>query len=118
MADLLDTGAIFLARMQGLHASRDVTYARGADSVTVAATKGQSRFEVTDDTGTSTLLSEDFIIAPALLVLDGTTVLPEPGDRITDGGVVYEVMAIPGEPHWRYTDQYRHQVRIHTKIVG
>jgi hypothetical protein len=119
MTDLLDTGAAWLAAQQKSHAARDVTYSRAAQSVVVKATKGQSRFEVTDTNGSQTTITgTDFIVRRADLHFGGTEVEPVTGDRITDSGLLYEVMSIPGEPVSRETDQYRYQHRIHTKLIG
>jgi hypothetical protein len=55
-------------------------------------------------------------------VLQGNPILPSRGDiiRETDGDSVYiyEVMAPGSEPAWRWSDDYRTTLRIHTKYVG
>jgi len=43
---------------------------------------------------------------------------PEPGDQIVADGVVYEVMDLAGQGHWRWSDPYRTTMRIHTKEIG
>ena len=63
----------------------------------------------------------DFLISAADLMLAGTAVLPERGDRISETQgtktLVYEVMAPGGEPPWRWSDPHRKVLRIHTKQV-
>jgi hypothetical protein len=65
--------------------------------------------------------SRDFLLLAADLVLDGTSTLPQRGDRIYesqgDQTYVYEVTAPAKEPCWRYSDPYRKTLRIHTKQV-
>ena len=119
MADLLNDAVQWLAERLHAHASRQVTYSRGSDSVTLSATIGKTLFEV--DRGGGVVEhseSRDFLVRAAELVLSGAPVLPQRGDRITDGGLVYEVMAPGSEPHYRFADPYRTMLRIHTKQVN
>ena len=102
--------------------TRPVTYQRGQQWVVVAATVGRTVFETADDYGVvQRSESRDFLIAAADLVLGGSQVLPERGDRIreTQGQkvYVYEVMAPGKEPQYRFSDPYRRTLRIHTKQV-
>lgn len=123
MADILERGSNWLEDQRVAHASRPVTYQRGASSVDVPASIGRTEFEI--DNGVGILErseSRDFLVPAADLVLDGAQALPERGDRIreTIGTVtfLYEVMAPGKEPPWRYSDAYRRTLRIHTKLVG
>ncbi len=123
MADLLQTASDWLHDQQKQHASRLVTYERGATTVAVQATIGRTVFEIDDEFGVvHKLESRDFLIHAADLVLGGSTVLPERGDRIRETvgttTYIYEVMAPGKEPHFRYSDPYRKTLRIHTKQVG
>ena len=122
MADLLETGSNWLQSQRTKHATREVIYQRGVDSVPVQATIGRTIFEV--DNGHGVLErseSRDYLVLAVDLVLAGSPVLPERGDRIreTDGGTtyVYEVMSPGKEPHWRWSDPYRKTLRIHTKQI-
>ncbi len=122
MADLLGKAAAWLDDQRVRHLSRPVTYARGEHSVEVQAAVGRTEFEVDNGTGVlEKVESRDFLIRASDLVLDGSAVLPERGDRIReeqDGMLyVYEVMAPGREPCWRYSDPYRRVLRIHTKLV-
>ena len=123
MPDLLETGATWLAGQLKAHASRDVTYRRGAQQVVLKATAGRTEAEATDDEGgVLRIESRDFIVQAADLVLGGTRTLPELGDLIelTDSqGVVhrYELMTLGVEGHWRWSDPYHTLLRIHTKEI-
>ena len=122
MSDLLETASNWLEEKRTQHASRVVTYARGEQSVEVAATVGKTTFEVDDGYGVLVRHeSRDFLVLAADLVLDAEQVLPNRGDRIreTQGSMVYvyEVLAPGKEPCWRYSDPYRKTLRIHTKQI-
>ncbi len=122
MADLLETGSNWLQDQRTQHMSRTVSYERGIDTVSVSATVGRTVFEIDDGHGViQRHEARDFLVLADDLVLVGSKVLPQPGDRIreTQGTTVfvYEVMAPGNEPVWRYSDPYRKTLRIHTKQV-
>ena len=123
MADMLEQGAAWLDRMRVKHASRSVTYVRGANSVELSATLGQTTYEVADEFGTTVeAKATDFLISAVEIVLADAVALPEPGDqvRVTVGDEVhvFEVMNLGGAGHWRPSDPYGHTLRIHTKLVN
>lgn len=122
MADLLALGLEHLADQLDAFAAQTVVYSRRMSGQTktaaVLATKGRSIFEQQDEAGAVTRFeSVDWLISPALLVLDGSQRLPAAGDRISAGGLVYEVMPFGAEPSYR-VDPHRTKIRIHTKLVG
>ena len=122
MADLLQTGSDWLEDMRAEHATRSVTYHRGADSVQVQATVGKTIFEIDNGYGIlEKVESRDYLILTVDLVLNGQEILPQRGDQVkeTDGSktYTYEVMAPGKEPHYRFSDPYRKTLRIHTKQV-
>lgn len=122
MADLLNQGSAWLEGQRKKHATRDVTYRRGMESVVVKATIGRTVFEQDDGAGVIVRTQvRDYLIDTADLVLAGQQTLPEKGDRIEepDAGqkFVHEVLPLGGEQHWRYSDPYRRTLRIHTKLI-
>lgn len=122
MADLLQRGSDWLEGMRTTHATRPVTYARGAHSVDVAATVGRTVFRVENGYGVlERVEARDYLFLGSALVLGGEATLPLPGDRIretVDGRTfVYEVMAPAGEFCWRWSDPHRRTLRVHTKQV-
>ena len=120
MQDLLRQGAEWLEEQRTAHMAALVTYARGAATVTIAATVGRTEFQGADAGGMLTeFVSRDFLVAAADLRLSGSAALPAVGDRITEGdGAVHEVMAPGGnEQPWRWSDPYGLAYRIHTKRV-
>lgn len=123
MADLLEWASNWLEDKRTEHATRTVTYQRGANTVDVSASIGRTIFEVDNGFGiVERIESRDYLVLSADLVLAGSPTLPERGDRVREAQgtttFVYEVMAPGKEPHWRYSDPYRKTLRIHTKHVA
>ena len=123
MPDLLEQSQEWLTSMNRVYRSRQVTYARGAQTKEVPALVGKTVFKV--DTGYGLferVEARDYLVLAAELVLGGATALPKAGDRIREvegeKAFVYEVMAPGGEPCWRWSDPYRRTLRIHTKHVA
>lgn len=118
MVDLLEQAAGWLDRIRTAHLSRPILYSRGTASIAVQATVGKTVFEVDDGYGAvEKWESRDFLITAANLVLGGVVVTPQRGDRIADGGKVYEVLAPGKEDVFRLSDPYGVTLRVHTKQV-
>ena len=120
MTDLLQTATTWLAGVRKAHAGSPVLYRRGAEQVTVTATRGRTPYTVTNEFGfTITAESQDFILSAADLALGGTPVLPALGDEIRvavgESTEVYEVMDLAGQGCWRWSDPHRTTLRIHAK---
>lgn len=98
-----------------------VRYRRGDESVELIVVRGNSRYEIADNSGMMVNKDVlDFIILTSELVLDDENVLPMAGDRIEelDSGAVHELMQpSPSETLWRYSDRNRSRVRVHTRTV-
>lgn len=123
MSDLLEKGQQWLADQLTTRAAQTVVYARDGDEVSAPATIGQTTFEHDDGQGTVIRTQvRDYLIDTGKLVLAGQTTQPKPGDQIRetagDTTFTYEVMAIAGEPCWRYSDPFRIKFRIHTKLIS
>mgnify|MGYP001416625607 CR=1 FL=1 len=123
MPNMLEQGNAWLERMREKHATRDIEYARGGETLALRATVGKTVFQVSREYGLfERTEARDYIVDAARLVFGGAVALPKKGDRIreTDGArtFVYEVMAPGNEPCWRYSDLQRRALRIHTKLVG
>jgi hypothetical protein len=122
MPNLLKIGAEWLAEQLAAHAAETVYFHRppvaSGSASAIPAVLGRSEFDVDQgDGGLVRIIAHDFIVA----VADFEFGEPAEGDRFIVGtlgaGEVYEAMSIPGEPAWRYTDEFRTQYRIHTKHV-
>lgn len=117
MGDLLRQGSQWLEQQRSAHCSSPVTYSRDETELALNATFGRTEYEVEDDYGLRVGAEvTDFLIAAADFA--PTFGEPEAGDRIITDGTVYEVMALSGQGHWRWSDPYRTTLRIHTKEVG
>ena len=119
MADLLASGASWLADRLAASAGRTVRYVRGQTTVNITATVGQSLFEAAGQNGVMERWeSRDFVIKTGSFPLG----VPERHDRVIDtqGGadVTYEVAAPRGVPVWRYGDGFRATMRIHAKAIA
>jgi hypothetical protein len=113
--DLLRSGAQWLDQMRTRHCAAIVEYRRGETSIEIAATLGRSTYDVEDEYGIRVGMAvTDFLISSDVFPLDE----PRIGDRIVADGVIYEVMPLGGEGHYRWSDPYRRTLRIHTKEVG
>ena len=131
MSNLLADGFAWLEGQRHSHVSSPVVYRRGASSVALNATAGKRMYEVDDGAGGSIAFeSRDYLIRAEDLILSSVLTLPAMGDTIeeTAGATTftYQVLSpgvVPGsnsasEPHWRYSDDGRLTLRIHTKLVG
>ena len=122
MSNLLQTGSDWLEGMRNTYASQSVTYARGVNSVTLNASFGKTIYEEDDEYIRVKGEVMDFLLFAAELIIDGSVVLPQVADRISivRGGssVVYEVMPLLGQGHYRFSDSFGKTLRIHTKQVG
>lgn len=121
MSDLLKDSSTWLEAQCAAFRTSTVTYRRGVATVEVDAEVGHSDFDIVSDEGVvEQWESRDFLIAAADLILGGVEVLPAIGDEIVEtigsDDLVYSVMApTSDQPPWRYSDQWRITLRVHTK---
>jgi hypothetical protein len=141
MGNLLRKGARWLSQQRTRHASEVVLYIRaGFQPLQIKASYGRNDREIFESSDMQTVVSEcDFLALARDLVLNPSaapgqssvpvTTLPAQGDRIQVGRdgeqdlnvkySVYEVQSPNGsEPPWRYADEFRYELRIHTKFIG
>lgn len=124
MTNLFRTASDWLCQQRHDYATSPVTYRRGDRSVELLATIGRTEYQQDDGYGI-VIRSEarDYIVQVCDLAIDGVETLPQVGDRIEElqnGTVyVYEVLPIGAQQqHWKYADQFRQTLRIHTRQVG
>ncbi len=117
MVDLLRSGSEWLEQQRTAYMTSLVEYRRGEDSCELNATYGRTEYEVEDDYGikVGAQVVDFLILAEAF---SPTFDRPEAGDVIVADGVVYEVMSLTGQGHYRWSDPYRTTMRIHTKEIG
>jgi hypothetical protein len=122
MSDLLKKGQEWLSSKLTQHASREIVYRRGELGVSLKATIGRSLYDQDDGEGIVTRSQvRDFLIDTLSLLDSIIGSLPRRGDTIVeiDGNAtfIFEVMALGGDPPWRYSDPFRLKLRIHTKQI-
>jgi hypothetical protein len=122
MSDLIQRGQEWLSSKLTQHASREIVYRRGELGVSLKATIGRSLYDQDDGEGIVTRSQvRDFLIDTFSLLDSLIGSLPRRGDTIVeidgDTTFIFEVMALGGDPPWRYSDPFRLKLRIHTKQV-
>ena len=64
---------------------------------------------------------QNFLVSPGVIRKIVAAIDPRAGDTIVeiDGNhtFIFEVMALGGDPPWRYSDPFRLKLRIHTKQI-
>lgn len=125
MGNMLARATAWLADKTEAFAASEVTYVRGAHSVTFSATIGRLLLRTTDKQGTvkTELTDRDFIFKAARLILDGSQTTPHDGDEIHIAfGTVTKIFTLRpfgDERCWRYSDdQGEVSIRVHTKFTG
>ncbi len=118
VADLLASGASWLAGQLKVAAGRAVIYRRGESGATITATIGRSQFEAQNQSGVvENWESRDYLLPAGDLPFGE----PRRGDHLLEeiGGevVVFEVAAPRGVPVFHFGDAFRSIVRIHTKAI-
>lgn len=108
------TGKCWVGRTKFQVADRTGEAVSGRSKIRTAAppADGKTRFVWSD---------RDYLLKAADLVIGGTAVTPQVGDRfeevLADGTTkVFKVMPYSDEPHYRYSDPQRTEFRIHTKL--
>lgn len=121
MTSILEQGAVFLSTKRHESMSVAITYARGeADPIEIQATPGSPRGDAAQlEAWTIDSDRVDFIVRAGDLVI-GAQTLPQIGDEITlvSTGGVYLVIADESERAYQWADEFRHDVRIHTRRKG
>lgn len=124
MTNRLQDGAAWLAGKIKDFAGVACVYYRGADSVSVTGTINDKLYETVDDQGFTTQTKiTDFTFTAADLVISGSTIKPQRGDKIEiaeDGSTVgYEVLpSSAAEREWERFDNFGTMILVHTKRIG
>lgn len=114
---LLESGTNWLTSVFQATESTPVSYARGNQTLSVRATRGQTEIPIVDAQGLESVFrAADFLIPAASIDFGAGPVDPEPGDQITDGSRVYRVQRVPGADCFRFSDPDRLELRIHAKL--
>lgn len=126
MGLLTDAVPWLIARLQGAAAvAGPVTYTAGSETadLTGKVWVGRTRFARTGVRDGAAVVhgDRDYLVPVADLVVNGRVIEPARGHRVTERvgevDLVFEVMAPPDEPAWRYADPGRTLWRVHCKRV-
>jgi hypothetical protein len=98
--------------------SVSVTYKRGAQTATIAATWDKTTYQDIVDDNVTTIEAPIVFIDAADLVLGGSATEPQRGDTITKGTDNFEVMPHGDESLFGYTSASRKRMRINLKAVA
>lgn len=120
MTDLLEQSQQWLRAMNRQFRGKAVVYQRGATRKEITATVGKTVFTVDAGYGLfERVESRDYLVDVEELADLG---IPLRGDKVREAignsTHVFEVLAPPQEPHFRYSDPGRTVYRIHTKHIG
>ncbi len=96
----------------------EIVYRRGDDDLPLSATLGRSTWQLENGSaGLVVFESRDYLIDAAGLQLRGAPLIPQRHDKIVEGCFVYGVLDEASIPAWRYSDPFRLQIRVHTKLL-
>lgn len=119
----LDRASTWLFEQQRTSDGVDITYRRGAASVSITAVIGQTEFaSEIDEQSQATWVARDYLIASADLIIEGLQTLPQTGDTIEEeiGGkaITYEVLSMTSGQCYSFQDVQETELRVHTKKIG
>lgn len=115
--NMLRSASEWITQQRGRFLSENIVYRHFGDDETVlqiSATRGRTIFKAENDYGvTIRVFSIDFLVEAELLPFS-----PKKGDEIICDGKIFEVLAPNDEPVFRWSGQFEHTLRIHTKEIG
>ncbi|NBC11284.1 MAG: hypothetical protein GVY24_06035 [Planctomycetes bacterium] len=115
-SNLLRLGSQWLSEKRSTHCASTVTYQRGVDTYPVAATYGQTRYEIHEESG---FVSGGHVWDFLIVATELPGIVPGAGDLIVADGRRYEVMPLGEDTQgWRWSDPFRGTYRIHTRDIG
>jgi len=112
--NMLANGLRWMTDQQAVHASLKADYRHGNQSFRIVAWLGHTRVETTDDAGFRITAH----ITDVLIRAKDLPVTPMPGDEIVTSGSRYEVLELPGDNCWCWSDPFQTVYRIHVKGIG
>lgn len=122
MANLFRTAVAALQTARKAYLSDSGTYSRGANTVTLLGTPGETRQETLQPSGLTTVVTlRDWFFDASDLILNGSRTRPAKGDRwtVVINGVteVYEAHLPTGTDQCYHADPTGQQLRVHFKQV-
>lgn len=121
MSGLFSRGMKSLASRLQTAGGGAIVYAVGLQTVSLNAVFGRSEYQIDMGMEVRVLHTDrDFLVSRSELILNGSSIEPVPGHRVTDvaTGEVFETMPLGPDPCWKPCDQFGEMIRIHTKRVA
>jgi hypothetical protein len=112
--NMLASGIRWMADKQAVHASVNVEYRHGNRSFKTVAWLGHTKVETTDESGFR-ITSH---VTDILIRAKNLPVTPALGDEIITDGSRYEVLELPSDNCWCWSDPYKTVYRIHVRDLG
>lgn len=102
-------------------AGEEMVYTQGSNYFKATFIPTESTYSVDDGTGVlMEFESKDFLVLAEDFQFDGQQVVPQRGDTITRTFCgqkhVYEVLRMPNDQVYKFSDSYNQRLRIHTKL--
>lgn len=98
--------------------ANSITLSRGGQSCSAIATRHDHTHERYDSYNiVVTTKIREYGIRASAYAPAGTADTPQIGDRITDGSSTFEVLSVPGKPHYDYSDSNRTMLIVRTKEI-
>lgn len=118
MGAFIDDAAAWLANQMVSHAGNEVVYKSGPLSVTLTAVATMQEYEILSEEGfPQKVVSRDYLIRRADIVLGGSVAEPAPGDQITETLGVFEVLPMGDRPCCEVHDRHGVMWVVHTKQI-
>lgn len=116
---LLSDAAAYRAEVREAAYGQEIVYSRGELTATFIARVGLLERLIETNTSSMYTHESDFVFAIALAVWSvGGAFIPQPGDKITLGGKVYEVANLGNTQCYEESDSFGVSWRVHTKEVA
>lgn len=121
---LISSGLAWLQSQLAQNAGSAIVYHSGPHEIEIPdAVLGKSMYESQDAAGVTVRSgAADWLIAPGRLTVDGSSIEPQPGDKIvhTLGSTVRTYLVVPlgNEPCWRWSGPSHDRMRIHVQEIA
>lgn len=113
---MLEDGEVWLRDQRKAYLSKEVTYQRGAVTLALQATQGETSYDKGDFKGVQQrVVTVDWIFDLADL---GALGEPQEGDRVLLDGRIYSAMSLDGKRCFKQHGRDGLSVRLHTKEVA
>lgn len=117
--NIMRRGIKYLAEKMRLHTGESILYKQDGIEFVTKAVFGKTDIDVVSEEEFRIVsCANDFIVSAADMCFNGLPIWPKQGDVIeTQVSGLFEVLYLPAEGCWRYSDPFGTMYRIHTKKI-